>query len=79
MKMEGFRGDAMIAWGSRGVRQNSRKRKFGFSSNSLRSGPPNSSIKMHFFEVSQKSARLNSLPGFTPVYFNAQSPRLALE
>jgi len=40
MKMKGFPGDALIAWGSRGVRQNSRKRKFGFSSNSLRSGPP---------------------------------------
>jgi hypothetical protein len=43
MKMKGFRGDALIAWGSRGVRQNSRERKFGFSSNSLRSGPPTSS------------------------------------
>ena len=40
MKMKSFRSDALVAWGSRGVRQNSRKRKFGFSSNSLRSGPP---------------------------------------
>jgi hypothetical protein len=43
MKMKGFRGHALIAWGSRGVRQNSRKRKFGFGSNSLRSGPPTNS------------------------------------
>jgi hypothetical protein len=46
MKMKGFRGHALIAWGSRGVRQNSRKRKFGFGSNSLRSGPPNHSYSL---------------------------------
>src|ERR1700752_1815947 len=40
MKMKGFRGDALIAGGRRGVRQNSRKRKFSCRSNSLRSGPP---------------------------------------
>jgi hypothetical protein len=27
MKMKGFRGDALIAWGRRGVRQNSRKKE----------------------------------------------------
>ena len=40
MKMKGFRGDTLIAWSGCRVRQNSGKRKFGFSSNSLRSGPP---------------------------------------
>ena len=38
-KMKRFRGDTLIPWGSRSVRENSGKRKFGFSSNSLRSGP----------------------------------------
>jgi hypothetical protein len=44
MKVKGFRGDALIERGSRGVRQNNAERKFGFSSNSLRSGPPRSTF-----------------------------------
>jgi hypothetical protein len=40
MKTKGFSSDALIKRGSRGVRENCVKSKFGFSSNSLRSGPP---------------------------------------
>jgi len=42
MKIKGFSSDALTKRGSRGVRENCVKSKFGFSSNSLRSGPPDS-------------------------------------
>jgi hypothetical protein len=37
-----FRGNALIERSSCGLPQNDREGKFGFSSNSLRSGPPDS-------------------------------------
>lgn len=44
MKMKGLFSDALINWDYRRVREISAKSKFGFSSNSLRSGPPVFSI-----------------------------------
>ena len=78
MKMKGFRGDALIAGGSRGVGQSSRKRKFGFSSNSLRSGPPKlkkkqlrTQLKNSFveFTLARRKSRIFAWPRFVARMF----------